>query len=278
MGKAQASTNATPADKSVAPPAPEGGKDRQPRGNAFAQEQLAAAKGGGGKKIKVEFLAFIPKSLGKPFKDTPAGKQTGFTNQKAFEAQAASVSGTWAREPGQMWTDEGASYFATDDRGFGGGSHRLRATLELDSADIGKAGVGTGFKADCNASHQASVDVDGWIDKTAKVVTSTKTAPATNASEAPAATGPDTTVVSHESAASYPFSSMAPNIDLSGTWTFTRDASGTVQMTASGEHNAFPYYEILVNGQSAYKFSSTDTGPGLINLNTGQAWNAKAKV
>jgi hypothetical protein len=35
-------------------------------------------------------------------------------------------------------------------------------------------------------------------------------------------------------------------------------------------HDAFPFYEILVNGNLLWSWSSKDTGPGFINLNTSE--------
>src|SRR5439155_23773851 len=107
----------------------------------------------GGKKLQVQFMAFIPTWLGTPFKDTAAGKTSGLTNQATFDGEVAAVTGTWASEPGQL---SDYYFFATDNRGFGGGSHRLLMSATVDSADIGKlASKGNLFTHDSNDSHRA---------------------------------------------------------------------------------------------------------------------------
>ena len=67
------------------------------------------------------------------------------------------------------------------------------------------------------------------------------------------------------------FSAVAPDIDYRLRLHFTTDASGSTTLNITGEHNKFPFYEILVGGASVHSWSAPgETGPGLWNL--GMAW------
>lgn len=64
----------------------------------------------------------------------------------------------------------------------------------------------------------------------------------------------------------YPFAFIAPKIDYSFTICLTRRSDGSVKLDASGGHNEFPAYELIVNGEVLYKDYPTSEGPGLLNL------------
>lgn len=66
----------------------------------------------------------------------------------------------------------------------------------------------------------------------------------------------------------YPFSPrmVTPDIDVDIDLTFKRNKDGSVALTASGEHNIFPNYEILVDGSVFYGYKTSESGPGYYTL------------
>jgi hypothetical protein len=236
----------------------------------------AADTRSGGKTLRLQFMAFIPSWLGMSFKDTRARKTQELSNQSTFDAEVAAVTGTWAPEPGQLLSDD--YYFSTDNRGFGGGKHRLMMSATINSDDIGHLkSKGNLFTHHSDDSHRAWAEITGgWINpKVGHVKLLTKNA-AAQGSEKTAVDTPTSSSKFAKSWASYPFKSTAPNIDISATWTFTKPSptATTVDLKVEGEHNKFPFYEVLINGTSIYTFTSTSTGPGLLNLNSSKSFAA----
>jgi hypothetical protein len=75
--------------------------------------------------------------------------------------------------------------------------------------------------------------------------------------------------VETKGAAAYAFMPTAsPNIDYKVKLKFDSKASGGVDVSAWIEHNLFPFYELIVNKTTIWNFSSKDTGPGVVNLNS----------
>jgi hypothetical protein len=64
----------------------------------------------------------------------------------------------------------------------------------------------------------------------------------------------------------YPFNSVAPSIDFGLSASLQVLPDGSVVLTAVGNHNEFPAYEVIVNGRVVYKDYPTATGPGVWNL------------
>ncbi len=80
----------------------------------------------------------------------------------------------------------------------------------------------------------------------------------------------DESTVTVTASAGYPFKALAPDIDYALAFNFKRDPSGKTILSGTITTNVFPFYELLINGAVAWKFSSKGSGPGLINLNTSQ--------
>ena len=78
-----------------------------------------------------------------------------------------------------------------------------------------------------------------------------------------------TSAVETQGSAAYAFMpTLSPDIDYSARFHFERRPGGRTQVSGSIEHNLFPFYEVLINGRTLWTFSSSDTGPTLVNLNS----------
>lgn len=125
-------------------------------------EQSAQTGPGVGTALNIEFHCFIPGALGRPFSSFPHAKD--LKNQSAFDAAVAAVTSpnSWKPEPTKTEDDvkdpgsaRNVWFYSTDERGFGGGSHRLGFTGSVSAARVGSlAGTGEIFTHNCNASHR----------------------------------------------------------------------------------------------------------------------------
>jgi RHS repeat-associated protein len=203
--------------------------------------------------IVLEFNAFIPGRLGK--------KVNG-----VLEIGGQAIGGTWAQEPEPFspW------WFGTDNRGFGGGSARLKSVTKNIAADeIGKLeGQGAALVKTIAGSSKR-------IRKVFVLGNVNANQPLLEFQEKTAAPTQDVTVkdinackstIKIKAAASYPFSNIAPDINYTVTWTVGRLDSGKIKVSAKGFHNRVPNYEGLVDGGQFYKFDTKGSGPGLWDL------------
>jgi hypothetical protein len=76
----------------------------------------------------------------------------------------------------------------------------------------------------------------------------------------------DTSVITTKAAASYPFKTFAPDIDIKVTFNMQRTSAGNTDLTFEIENNKFPSYEFLINGGSVWTYPSSYNGPSLYNL------------
>ena len=221
-----------------------------------------------GSKLNIEFNAFIPGSLGSSFAsyDHP----TDLKNQPAFDAAIKSLPGTWLEEPDSVaYLGNGAWCYATDNRGFGGGAHRVGFTGSIAQSDIGHLGGKTSFTHDTSGSTHVRWKHTGYV--TSKDETGSldgpysKSAPVTS-KETAVDNSPDESTVTTSGAAAYPFSSLSPDIDYALVFDVKRDAGGKTNVKFDVTNNLFPYYELLINGGSVWTYKSSDTGPGNVNL------------
>ncbi len=102
-------------------------------------------------------------------------------------------------------------------------------------------------------------------------------------------TAPDKSKIGHvkddrikvEGEASYPFAPLggllAPDIDYSLEIVFKLQQGG-INILVTGEHNLFPFYELIVNRKLVWKYEPTDSGPGLINLNRSKKFRTSFDV
>jgi hypothetical protein len=75
------------------------------------------------------------------------------------------------------------------------------------------------------------------------------------------------TEISTGASSSYPFSILAPDIDIYLKIKATRIAGSYLDICISGKHNLFPFYECIINNEVKYMYKPKATGPGLYNLN-----------
>ena len=244
-----------------------------------AEERVAPS--GGGKPLEIEFYAFIPGSLGRPFKSFPHAKD--LKNQAAFDSDVAAVTkpNSWKPEPTKTEDDvkdPGSArkvwFYSTDERGFAGGkSHRVGFTGTVNTADIGSlGGKSTIFAHSCTESHRVRSTDTGIFTSSNETGSvdgvHAKAAPVTGVTEKRTDSGTSSTVET-KGAASYAFMpTLSPDIDYSIKFQFDKKASGGVDVSTSIEHNQFPFYEIMINGTTIYTYSASDTGPTLVNLNS----------
>jgi len=76
-------------------------------------------------------------------------------------------------------------------------------------------------------------------------------------------------VVEISANAAYPFiwpQWLSPDIDYTIGLAFTRNPNGSVFVECHGVHDAFPAYEIIINGNVVYEHRPTDPGPTPMNL------------
>lgn len=233
-------------------------------GSSSSWEETGRSSKPAGKRIEIQFMAFIPNRLGKPLPETKIGQVHGLTNQAQYDKEVKSVLGHWAEEPANMLT---AYHFRTDDRDFGGGSYRLVSQASIDTSDLGQWKGSAPFHAETGESERAWADLSGVFSVNGHVKHERKKAQSKGKATV-LSNGTNSTTFEASAAASYPFALFAPDIDISAKWTLTRQgASGDqVRVEAQGKHNNFPCYEVLVNGTSFYQYNTKGSGPGLWNL------------
>lgn len=234
-------------------------------------QRAPAAVPTSGKTIEIAFYAFIPDFKGHAF--SSYSHQKGLKNQTAFDAAVASVSGTWLPEPGSVPRNS-EWYFETDERGFGGGSHRVGFRGTINSAEIGRL-MPTGrtvFTHDGDPSTRVKTVDTGYFTSTNETGSldgpHSATAPKYH-EETVEDPSPNKTTIWTSGRAAYAFMpTLSPNIDYDLAWIFEREPSGQVGVSFRILHDLFPCYEVIVNGTTLYSYPAPDPGPTLYNLNT----------
>jgi hypothetical protein len=249
--------------------------------------------------ITLELLAFIPKHLGSPIsKLIDAGSAR---DSAGLTTRLKAITSTFAKEPFSMPTSnmigaiplgaiqyETPWYFATDDREFGGGSYRLGLkTIPIRIADIGSLFSRSPhlkkklFEVHCCESKRVCVELTGLVDSTSgmkwdqwKVHEEKKTATPSESQEL-LEESTNSFTYSIQANATYPFASklFAPDIQIDIELKIHRDpGNNKTYIDIAGQHNRFPFYELLVNSQSCYTYipkdknGVEDDGPGFWNL------------
>lgn len=101
--------------------------------------------------VNIKFMAFIPKSIGKPIRSY-FPKTSHLKDEKVFIQKLVSTPHNWLPEPGPNF-----NYFSTDNREFGGnGTHRILSEANIDLDFTGKHDVSKKnfFNHKCDDSHQ----------------------------------------------------------------------------------------------------------------------------
>ncbi len=245
----------------------------EPEPQECSEEETGASAPSAGGKASFEFCAFIPGSLGKSFSSFPYPKD--LANQSAFEGMVSAISGTWLEEPGSFAAGgSGPWLFETDNRGFGGGSHRVGFKGSVSAADIGSLkSKGTLFTHGTSGSAHVRWEHTGIFTssgETGSIKGPIRASAAAKSSEKRVDLSADESEVTVTGAASYPFSLAAPDIDYELVLRFKRDAAGKTVVSGTITTNVFPFYELMINGKSVWTYSSSGTGPGVWNLNTSQ--------
>jgi len=182
-----------------------------------------------------------------------------------FDAFINGNRGSWLPEPGPNVANY---YFKTDERDFGqfnaaSRNARLFSFGSIESTKIGQAeNGGASALSDTGDSHRRRLltPLTWGPEETKKASLATNTVTVKD--------GPCETTVSITAGASYPFISVAPNIDYHVEFTFKKLGNGRISVQVKGSRNNFPDYEGSVDGTLRYQWKSPSSGPGLINLNT----------
>jgi hypothetical protein len=193
-----------------------------------------------------------------------------------FDAFIPGRLGSWLPEPFPFspW------FFATDDRGFGGGSARLHATATIESLDIGKNAQPRGGFRNWNYPHKFWSDPSRRrkVENGAWVYDAPATATASGLSYLDDyKCRSELRFVDVHAAYGY-HQTLSPDIDFSVTFRFEVVGRNTVKVTAYGSHNRFPNYEGLVDSGLLYSYDTSGSGPGLINLNTSTSFTSKSII
>jgi hypothetical protein len=240
-------------------------------GGAGSAMQAGPAPASSAGVATIEFNAFIPGSLGSKFNSFDHPKD--LKNQAVFEAALSGVSGTWLEEPGSFaGLSSGPWLFSTDDRGFGGGSHRVASAGTVDPANIGSMKAkGAAFKHSTSGSSHARWVHTGTFTSSNEIGSlegpTFKNSDVTGSQEYQDLSA-DISVVTIEASGSYPFAMIAPSIDYKLVLTITRDGSGNVTISGDITTNKFPFYELIINGARVWSYSSSDKGPTIPNLSS----------
>lgn len=221
-------------------------------------------------QLEVLFGAFIPSRLGRSASYYWGNSYSG-------------VTGTWFDEPGSP-PNFVADYrlTATDNRGFGGGTFRVKTKGSVDSKDIGK------MKGRDESNFKTSSDISTSIRRAFRgggVVVTTGTEHPTSM-----VTIEDVSrccsKVKVRASGQYPISwaswtGIPPNIDYEITFTFKNTGGGSDgkkgTMDVEGWHDPFPNYESRLGAIWAYRFPTTFPGPSFSSLN-GSPVNFKGDV
>jgi hypothetical protein len=222
------------------------------------------AAAAGAVTLSIQFNAFIPSSLGRSVDSFPF--PTDLKNQATFEGLLKGVSGTWLKEPGSFADNNtGPWLFATDNRGFGGGTHRVGCSGTVSSADVGSLkSKGALFSHSTSGSERVRWRHTGLLtssNETGSVEGPIKKAAKVKSSESHEDVSADESVITTEGAASYPFSALAPDIDYKLALRLIK-AGGKLHVEGEITTNEFPFYELIINGSVVWRFSSSSTGPG----------------
>jgi hypothetical protein len=230
----------------------------------------ASAGGTGAAKLEIEFDAFIPGSLGKSFESYDHPKD--LKNQASFEAALKAVPGTWLEEPGTFSAlGTGPWCYATDNRTFGGGSHRVGFNGTVARSDIGSlAGKPPLFKHSTSGSEHVRWTHTGHFtskNETGSLEGPVSKSAAVSSNEDRVDNSATETTVTTKGSAGYPFKALAPDIDYEVAFDLRQDPAGKTALRFTITNNKFPYYELLINGGSVWTYTSSDSGPSLTNLN-----------
>ncbi len=233
-----------------------------------------AAAGG---KLNIEFDAFIPGALGQALSTFEHPK--GLKNQAAFESQLAAVPGTWKEEPGTFGAlGTGPWCYETDDRDYGGGSHRVGFKGSIDKAEIGAlANKPNGFAHSTSGSTHVRWKHTGTFtptDETGSLEGPIKKSAPVTSSETHADKAAGQSTVTTSGACSYPFAKLSPDIDYTLTFDLRKADAGKTGVKFNVKNNKFPAYELLINGGSVWKYVPTDTDPGNVNLRSSDTFQS----
>ncbi|NDE18091.1 RHS repeat-associated core domain-containing protein, partial [bacterium] len=206
--------------------------------------------------ISIQFNAFIPKS-------------------KGVVIHGVGMPGVnWGVEPGQLPLKSRNRYFSTDNREYAGqaGTSRLKLSGKFDSCDVGSLQPLSGklFTASSDPSHQLEANNGGLFGPEYVAGTLKEDTSIPSKIERAIDTSSSSSGITVGASGGYPFKHplgiKAPKIDFGMSISATRNADGSVRLSAVGSHNEFPAYEIIVNGKVVYKDYPTASGPGIFNL------------
>lgn len=181
----------------------------------------------------------------------------------------------WLPEPGQPGSTH--YWFSTDRRGFfrqPEQTARLRTEITIESKLIGLQPPGPIPLSKSEASPSRRYDSD-----TGEVLE--RTAEARGGGTLWRSSACCQLVLTMGGSAKYPFTppEFTPAIDYFITWTLTALGPDKVKVSVKGKHDSFPSYEAVADWNvGIYQFTSTDSGPTPINLNTPVSFTAEKEL
>ncbi|MCX7398047.1 MAG: choice-of-anchor D domain-containing protein [Planctomycetales bacterium] len=204
--------------------------------------------------IDIKLGAFIPLSKGSPVVwDLAPGEQYESLN--------------WAEQPLEWRPGSVDWYFGTNDRERAGekGGSKVFSVGSVNTSSIGRfESLPRIFTTDSDPSHRVSVIKTYEINAYKNTIQTADPDPWGQEERADGLTGKS--MVAIEAGASYPFSWVAPEINYDIAFTFESVAQNATKINFAGWHDAFPAYEIIINGEVVYEFRSPDPGPTPLNL------------
>ncbi len=181
----------------------------------------------------------------------------------------------WLPEPGQAGSTR--YWFSTDKRGFfrqPEQTARLRTEVTIESTLIGLRPPGPVPLSKTKASPSRRYDSD-----TGQVLE--RTAEATGGATLWHSSGCCQLVLTMGGRGKYPFTppEFTPAIDYFVTWTLKALGPDRVKVTVEGKHDNFPSYEAVADWNvGVYQFTSPDSGPNPVNLNTPVPFQAEKEI
>lgn len=179
---------------------------------------------------------------------------------------------SWAHEPVPIDVNNPTWFFTTDNREFPGdpGTSRIAVNGVVETSELGQMEGDSVFNPGLSTSYHVLVHQIATRNiADANTVGSESQTPAIT--EAISDLGGYASSVTITAAAGYPFAPLgsAPNIDFSVKFEIRQLDDFSVLVTISGTHDAFPAYEVMVEGIEVHSYLAPgQTGPGIINLNT----------
>jgi hypothetical protein len=204
--------------------------------------------------VNIKVAAFIPLSFGDAASwDEPPGEPY--------------QSLRWSEQPLNWSPGSVKWFFSTDNRETAGSasSSRLFSTGSINTSAIGDfEELANVFSTDTGVTHRVSTIQTYELKAYKNTIETGKADPSFEETRADGPTGKS--MVAIAAGASYPFVYIAPEINYDVAFTFEKVEKNGTKINFGGWHDAFPAFEIIINGEVVHCFYSPDEGPTPWNL------------